>query len=122
MFETKEEFRDFLKKSNKEITIIKFTASWCGPCTKIHPLITELIQHYKDKEKHYRFIEIDIDNCKEIYSFFKKRRMVNGIPSFCLYYKSKFDEETFYVPHKTVIGANPQQIIQLFSSSLDNLP
>ena len=122
MFETKEEFRDFLKNSDKEITIIKFTASWCGPCEKIKPLMTEIIQNYKNKEKHYRFIEIDVDKCIEIYSFFKKRRMIHGIPAFCLYYKSKFDEDMFYVPHKTCIGANQKEIVNLFTSSLNHLP
>ena len=48
--------------------------------------------------------------------------MVNGIPAFCVYYKSKYDEDTFYVPTKIVTGANDEAIIQMFNEALKNTP
>lgn len=118
MFETRDTFKDFLKNSKCEVTILKFTATWCGPCKKINPIINQLLEKYKDKS--FRYYEIDVDKYFDTYAFFKKKRMLNGIPAFCVYYKSKYDEDTFYVPHHIITGANPEAIINLFEVVLQN--
>lgn len=118
MFENRDTFKEFLKNSNREVTIIKFTAKWCVPCKKINPIVKNLLQQYKDY--NFRYHELDVDECTDTYSFFKKKRMVNGIPAFCVYYKSKYDEDTFYIPEKIVTGANPDSIINLFDEVLNN--
>jgi len=121
MFETNEDFKQFLKLSDKDITIIKFTATWCGPCKKINPFMKNINNLYKNKEKYYRYIELDVDVNNELYKFFKRRKMIQGIPSFCLYYKDKFDEDMYYVPHKIVTGANESEISNLFKDALGHL-
>lgn len=118
MFETRDTFKEFLKNSNREVTILKFTATWCGPCKKIAPLVKQLLE--KHKNKNFRYYEIDVDDCFDTYAFFKKKRMLNGIPAFCVYYKSKYDEDTFYVPHMIVTGANPEAITNMFDVVLQN--
>jgi thioredoxin 1 len=48
--------------SNK-ICVIDFSATWCGPCKKIAPIINELAEQYKEKV----FIgKIDVDENPEI--------------------------------------------------------
>lgn len=121
MFETNEDFKQFLKLSDKDITIIKFTANWCGPCKRINPFIQKINNLYKNKQKYYRYIEVDVDDNSELYKFFKRRKMIQGIPSFCLYYKDKFDEDMYYVPHKIVTGANESEISNLFRDVFGNL-
>jgi len=119
MFEDRDSFKEFIKNSNKEVTIIKFTATWCGPCKKIAPTVKNLLEKYK--HSNFRYYEIDVDECFDTYAFFKKKRMVNGIPAFCVYYKSKYDEDTFYVPHNIVTGANPEAITRMFDEALKKL-
>jgi len=121
MFEQIEEFKQFLKSSDKDITIIKFTATWCGPCKRINPFIQNINNLYKNKNKYYRYIELDVDKNNELYKFFKRRKMIQGIPSFCLYYKDKFDEDMYYVPDKIVTGANEYEISKLFKDVLEHL-
>lgn len=116
MFEDRDSFKKFLKDSKNEVTILKFTAKWCGPCKAIAPIVKKLLDQYKGRD--FRYYEIDVDECSDTYAFFKKKRMLNGIPAFCVYYRSKFDEDTFYVPHMTVTGANPQAIVQMFEAAL----
>lgn len=52
---TPDEF-DTALKSNKVI-IVKFTATWCGPCKKIAPLFKTL----SDENSDIYFIEVDVD-------------------------------------------------------------
>uniref|UniRef100_A0A7N0TRD7 Thioredoxin domain-containing protein n=1 Tax=Kalanchoe fedtschenkoi TaxID=63787 RepID=A0A7N0TRD7_KALFE len=44
-------------KSSNKVMVIDFTASWCGPCHYMEPVINELAAKYSDVE----FIKIDVD-------------------------------------------------------------
>jgi len=116
MFENRDTFKEFLKNSNTEVTILKFTATWCGPCKKINPLIQQLLQQYNNN--NFRYYEVDVDTCYDTYAFFKKKRMIRGIPAFCVYYKSKYNDDHFYIPETIVTGANEEMIKQLFKDAL----
>ena len=43
--------------------IVDFTASWCGPCRSIAPILEELAKENKDQIVIYK---VDVDKCKEI--------------------------------------------------------
>jgi len=116
MFRDRNDFKDFLKHSDKEVTILKFTAKWCGPCKSIAPCVRQMLETYK--QCNFRYYEIDIDEYSDTYAFFKKKRMLNGIPAFCVYYKSRYDEDTFYVPSHIVTGANKDAIEKMFADCL----
>ena len=60
-----------------------FTATWCGPCQKIKPMI-EKISEGSDPTKLEVYM-IDIDENNDLASEFK----IRSVPSFYLYHKKE---------------------------------
>jgi len=58
---TKEEFADILNSG--KICVCEFSASWCGPCRMMAPIMEDVSEKYKRK---YYFYQIDIDSAEEI--------------------------------------------------------
>lgn len=58
---TDEEFYDIIK--SKEICVVDFSASWCGPCRMMAPILEDVSEKYKGK---YYFYQIDIDSCENL--------------------------------------------------------
>lgn len=54
--------------------IIKFTASWCGPCKVIAPVVEQFASAYTD----IWFMSVDIDECESIAQVFN----VQSMPTF----------------------------------------
>ena len=45
---------DFASKiKNEDISVIQFSAAWCGPCKALVPVMTKLSDEYKDKAGFY---------------------------------------------------------------------
>ena len=120
MIKTREELKQYLKDTTYDTTILKFTATWCGPCKNIAPTLAQLNNHYKAKNVNYEYIEIDVDECTDLYVFFKKSKMLNGIPTVMSFKKYEYTPESFWVPHKSFSGASPKDVIQFFKLSLEN--
>ena len=59
--------------------IVDFTATWCGPCRSIAPILEELAKENKDQIVIYK---VDVDQCKDIAEAFgiKSRPAVLYIP------------------------------------------
>ena len=107
-----EEFKYLLTKDHK-ILIVKFGAEWCKPCQNIKPYINELLTTYKIEGLVFQQIEVNLKD-DELYSLMKRRRLIQGIPAFCLYYRNKYDEDLFYVPDETIIGADKVSLNSMF--------
>jgi thioredoxin len=66
-------------------SIVKFTATWCGPCKKIAPVYSELAEKYT---KIY-FYEVDVDKQEDIAEEFG----VNSMPTFIFFSRGKMQEK-----------------------------
>jgi thiol-disulfide isomerase/thioredoxin len=107
---TKEEFGNLLIE-NPGLLILKFGASWCGPCKKIEPIIDEWLQKLPD---NVQFCMIDIDDCFELYAFLQKKKMINGVPGILCYYRQNLT----HIPNDSVVGADFGQVNLFFERCL----
>ena len=72
------EFETLLK--TEDLLVVDFTATWCGPCRVVAPLMEQLSQEYQDQIK---VIKIDVDKDKPL----AKKYEVRTIPT-VLYFKN----------------------------------
>ncbi len=54
--------------------IVDFTATWCGPCRKLAPILEELSKEYKGKVDIYK---VDVDKCSDLAKAFR----ISSIPA-----------------------------------------
>lgn len=104
--ETTDELKMLLTQ-NKGVVIIKFGATWCGPCKKIEPAFYNAV---KLMPPNVQFVVNDIDETLNIYSFLKTKKMLNGIPAILAYYKGN----NSYIPDDSIIGADLNQLNLFF--------
>lgn len=49
-------------KSSKKLVVVDFTASWCGPCRFITPVLVEMAK----KLPNVTFLKVDVDELKSV--------------------------------------------------------
>lgn len=101
-------FNELLLK-NPGIIIIKFTAKWCGPCKKIEPLIHNF---FSTSPLNVLCCDLDIDVNFDLYSFFKFKKMVNGIPVMLCFVKDNLS----FIPNESCTGANLNDLDYFFKA------
>ena len=69
------------KVKNEDVSILQFSASWCGPCKVLKPIMEKLSDEFKDKANFYY---ADIDE-KAINS--ASAAAVRGVPTVVVYKK-----------------------------------
>ena len=69
-----------LENMNKKVlSLLYFTASWCGPCQEIYPLLNELSDKLSKSGKYnINFYKIDIDENEE----FCDKCDIRAVPTF----------------------------------------
>jgi thioredoxin-like negative regulator of GroEL len=87
-------------EKNPGLVIIKLGATWCGPCKKIKPVVDAFFASSPD---NVICCEIDVDESIDLYTYFKSKRMVNGIPVIMCFKKGN----TTYIPDDSITGADP---------------
>ena len=103
---TSESQFDSLKASSK-LTVVDFTATWCGPCKKIAPVVDAF---FLSSPKNVICADIDVDDSIDLYAYLKSKKMVNGIPVMLCYKKGNIS----FAPTDSVTGADPAQLDAFF--------
>jgi thiol-disulfide isomerase/thioredoxin len=97
-FQSRDHFIRLLEK-NPGLVIIKMGATWCGPCKRIKPVVDAFFASSPD---NVICCEIDVDESFDLYSYFKSKKMVNGVPVIMCYKKGN----TTYIPDDSVTGSD----------------
>lgn len=92
-----------LLDKNPGLIILKLGASWCRPCKIMAPTVEAF---YASSPDDILCCDIDVDECHDLYSYFKSKKMVNGIPAMLCYTK----QNTSYIPDESVTGAHPSEL------------
>ena len=108
------ELRQILAE-NTGVIILKFSANWCGPCKQIKPYVD---QYAAQMPRHVRILHLDADESIEVFSFFKNKKMLNGIPAMLAYYKGNES----HIPNEIAIGSDLRQLDQFFKKCASFVP
>ena len=103
-----------LLQVNPGLLVIKLGATWCKPCKKIAPALERFFASSPDE---VLCADLDVDECVDLYSFFKSKKMVNGIPVVLCYVKGN----TTFAPDDMVTGADQGQLVAFFKRCGDAL-
>ena len=59
-------------------TLVQFSATWCGPCRRMYPVIDELVEQMGDR---FIFARVDIDGARQIAQTYQ----VSAVPHFAIF-------------------------------------
>ena len=96
-----------LLNNNPGLIIIKFTASWCGPCKLIAPFVDD---QYSKTPDTVVCANIDVDDNFDIFAYMKTKKMVKGVPTLLAYKKGN----TSIAPDMSISGSDKDQVIDFF--------
>ena len=85
-FANEGEFNQLL--SNEKLVVADYTATWCGPCRVVAPLIDQLASEYSDRAT---VIKIDIDENKDM----AKKYGIRSIPAVLVFRDGEVVESLF---------------------------
>jgi len=106
MIKNREEFLRILQV-NPGLFVIKFGASWCGPCKKIKHIVDGF---FAASPENVLCADIDVDESIDLYSYLKSKRMINGIPAIFCYKKGNLG----FAPDDSVVGIDPNDLHSFF--------
>ncbi len=107
---TRPQFEELLKQNTGNI-IIKFGATWCGPCKRIEAHVGQWFDFLTLKSDQKNLcIAIDVDDSFDLYGAFKSRRQVSGIPAILHFKQGNLS----YIPDNSVVGADHEQVNEFF--------
>ena len=86
------EFDSLLK--SESLLVVDCTATWCGPCKLVAPLIDRLADDYRDRAKVFK---LDLDSNKLV----AKRFGIRSIPAVMVFKQGKLIE--------TLVGVKPYE-------------
>lgn len=80
--------------ANEPFLVVDCTASWCGPCKLIAPLMDKLAEDYSERAKVFK---LDLDTNKAV----AKRFGIKSIPAVMFFKQGELAE--------TLVGAKPYE-------------
>ncbi|CAA0821984.1 Thioredoxin H1 [Striga hermonthica] len=66
---------------SKKLVVVDFTASWCGPCRFIAPILADIAK----KTPHVIFLKVDVDELKAV----AEENQVEAMPTFLFFKEGK---------------------------------
>ena len=69
------------KVKNEDVSILQFSAAWCGPCKVLKPIMEKLSDEFKDKANFY-YADIEDGGINT-----GSAAGVRGVPTFVIYKK-----------------------------------
>ena len=72
------EFNEILENNNA--VVVKFSATWCGPCKTMEPILEDIANKFEGKIK---VVDIDVDDSSEITTQYR----IKNIPTI-IYFKN----------------------------------
>lgn len=83
---SKKEFDSLLAaSSSKQLVVVDFFATWCGPCKEIAPKYAAMAAAFP----HVKFVKVDVDECKDL----SQQYGVQSMPTFKLLRARKVIDE-----------------------------
>jgi len=104
------QFEEMLTNNPGKV-VLKFGATWCGPCKAIEPLVD---MWFSKMPSNVKCVVIDVDDSFDLYGALKSRRQINGIPAILCFNKGNLS----YIPDMTVVGSDVEQVNMFFKSVL----
>jgi thiol-disulfide isomerase/thioredoxin len=101
---TKKDFLDFCE--NNEIAVVKFTATWCGPCKALEPELEKMAGYFETQG--VKIAEVDVDDLKDL----SNEMHISSIPHTFVFYNGQ--------PYADIMGFNPGAIASLIDSVCQN--
>jgi thioredoxin 1 len=80
--------------ATEPLMVVDCTASWCGPCKLVSPMMDQLAAEYVDRAKVFK---LDVDANKPL----SKRFGIKSIPAVMLFKKGELVE--------TIVGVKPYE-------------
>ena len=109
----RKQFQELLEV-NPGYIIIKFTAEWCNPCKKIKAGVEKWFAHFP---KEFQCVELDVDENDDIYAYFRKNKIVAGIPAILAYKAGNLT----IGPNYSVLGSNMEEINRMFHTCVKDI-
>jgi thioredoxin 1 len=63
---------------SEKLSLVDFSASWCGPCKMLHPVLVQVSDDLADR---IDFFEVDVDECQTEAASFG----VRGVPTLIVF-------------------------------------
>jgi thiol:disulfide interchange protein len=107
------QFEELLRQNPGNV-IIKFGATWCGPCKRIEAQVGQwfnMLTKTDQQTSNTLCIAVDVDNSIDLYGAFKSRRQVSGIPAILLFKQGNLS----YIPDDMVVGSDVRQVNDFFT-------
>lgn len=100
---SEQDFQSIVLRSEQP-TLVDFTATWCGPCKMLEPVLKQLADEWQAQVK---IVKLDVDQNPEL----AMQYQVMGVPTLILFSKGKAVER--------VTGYQPKdRLIKVFGSLL----
>ena len=109
--------KKILNEEKDKHIVIKFGATWCGPCKKIE---STLFDCFLDMPENVICFDLDVDDNFELFGKLKSKKAVNTIPAI-LYYNCKNDrEDKWYLSDGASFSSDKVDVLKFFKQIYKN--